>query len=126
MSFAVIDMDGSTVDTFDDAGQMLAFLSNLRQQSATAIEDLGVVEYRAGGRVGLPRPASDLVEKFDLSQIKGAVALTHSDIRVENILLSPQPAEPVLIDIAMRPEDLEAEPWDAIQRSDSHVYSLAA
>jgi hypothetical protein len=126
MSFAVIDMDGSTVETFDDAESMLAFLVRLRQQSPVEIDDLGVVEYQAGRRVGPPMLASGLVEQSDFSRIQAAVALVHSDISIENIPFDAALTEPVLIDIAMSTKDTEAEALEAIQRADSHRFPLAA
>ena len=63
MTFAIIDAEGSTVDTFDSALDARGWLRGyLREEpNVGALEDLLVLEYRHGVRVGRPRDAMDFL-----------------------------------------------------------------
>jgi hypothetical protein len=61
MSFAVIDLDGSTLGTFDDLRDLRVFLRSELTADASASAELSVLEYRDGVRVGKPRSAGDVM-----------------------------------------------------------------
>ncbi len=61
MAYAVIDFDGSTVGTFEDASSARTFLRRSARRDGYALEELGVLGYRDGMRLGEPRPASEFL-----------------------------------------------------------------
>ena len=66
MTFSIIDSEGATIATFDEAKAARAFLRELLRDDASARDDLAVIEYDdEGARVGEPILVGDFLQAQD-------------------------------------------------------------
>lgn len=63
MHFAVIDLEGTTLDTFQSDPAAARALREMVRSDPALAEDLSVVEYREGIRVGPPRSISEFLKR---------------------------------------------------------------
>jgi hypothetical protein len=61
MEYAVIELDGSTVALFQDAGATRTYLRRSARLEGYAIDELAVLGYSDGVRAGDPRPANEFL-----------------------------------------------------------------
>ncbi len=126
MRFAVIDMEGSTLDAFDDASSAIAFLSRLLEEDSAAGDDLGVIEYRDGQRLGPAILAADFVARSMDAQMQAVMADALHNVRIDSVMLvSPDGGTSSgPIDIALSPERIGS--WEAVMCLHGHLYPLVA
>lgn len=128
MRFAIIDMEGSTLDSFDDVSSATAFLDRLLRETPTAAGEVGVIEYREGERLGPPMFAGAFIAKSRMAHTQAIIARALENVRIDPADMLSVPADVhsrALIDIAM--PSAEADCLDAVVRqSRSHRFPLAA
>lgn len=80
MSFVLIDLDGSTLDEFASANALRGFLRKAVGHEPTYADDLAVLRYANGRRVGRPAPAREFVS--DPTQLVVRSAMINDVIEV--------------------------------------------
>jgi hypothetical protein len=128
MRFAIIDMEGSTLDTFDDPSSVAAFLVGMLQDGSTAADEVGVLEYKDGQRLGPPMLAADFLTRWRTEHMQAVIARALQNVRIDSAtVLNATISGPSRswIDITIPSE--RADALDAVARdSRSHRFSLAA
>ena len=134
MDFAVIDMEGSTVDTFSDASSAAAVLRGLLEHDSQCADDLAVLMYKDGIRDGPPVFAKDFVRRVARSEAAHfETILARSDW---NMLLaatvgpatdpSGAPSSSIYIDLSMLRINPAVVVTPANTRSRAREYLVAA
>jgi hypothetical protein len=66
MPFVLVDVDGASLERFAEPRAVRAYLRARIQEEPSFVEDLAVLEYRAGSRIGDPVLAEDFLEGPDV------------------------------------------------------------
>jgi hypothetical protein len=128
MCFAIIDTEGSTLDTFDNALAVTTFLGELLEEEPAAADEVGVIEYRDGRRLGAPVLAADFIAQSKVAHLQAVIARALQSVQIDPAaVLSVMTCGPsrAWIDIAVplaRADYLDA----VVRESRSHRFPLAA
>lgn len=126
MSYIVIDMDGATLDEFDETSAVKAFIKALRRNSANGADDLAVIEYADGRRLGSPLFAQDWVARHDSEIFRATLARSVGTVYVGIATTEESTgAGAPTIDLSITSTGSQAS--EALSRHvSSHQYLLAA
>jgi hypothetical protein len=127
MTYVVIDMDGATLDEFEEASAVKAFVNDLYGGVGGGAEEIAVVEYSEGDRIGSPLFAREFVDRHDAEIFRAALARMFLATYV-GVATAKQSGDTVIapvIDLAL-PADEGDTPDALVRHSSSHYYPLAA
>lgn len=127
MRFALIDMDGSTLDTFDDASSAIACLQEMLIDDPTAADEIGVIEYRDGQRLRSPMLATEFITWSRIERMQAFIGRGLENVRIDlAAALNATNGDPSRAWIEIAISSVKAESLDTVLRDpQSHQFSLA-
>lgn len=126
--FVIIDMEGSTLDTFDDAPSATVFLDELLGTTPAAADEVGVIEYRDGHRLGPPMFAADFIARSRTALFQAVIARALQNVLIHQVaVINATADEPDRASIDISIPSGGTDYWNGVVRqSRGHRFPLAA